>query len=287
SQDSIVTIADYLQAHHIPAKQTDKGLYYHIERQGKGAYPQTGDYVKVRFTGSLLNGQVFDASKDDEPFVFQLGHRQVILGWEFGIPLFDVGSKGILLVPSELAYGSRGVGKVPPNTPLLFEIELLEIMNFEQYDAYIVELEKKQRQRFEEEKQRQFREDKKLIQEYIISHKIKRAKRDDSGISYAITKKGKGALPKSGDIIEVAYSGFLINGTSFDKGTYTVELGKEKVIPGWEEGLPYFKKGSEGWILIPSKLAYGPRPIEEDDISIPANSVLIFKIKILDIERKD
>jgi FKBP-type peptidyl-prolyl cis-trans isomerase FkpA len=285
-KDSIITIEDYLKAQDLKATLSDKGLYYHIEKHGGGAKAANGDYVKVQFKGMLLNGKVFDQSKADEPFVFQLGNREVIAGWEHGIPLFPVGSKGILLVPTEMAYGSQGVGIVPPNTPLLFEIELLAILSFEEYDAYMVELEAKQQRKFEVEKGEQFKADKKIIQDYLIAQKIKKAKRDDSGISYAINKKGKGDLPQSGDIIEVAYTGYLTDGSVFDKGKYSVELGKGKVIEGWEVGLPYFNKGSEGWLLIPSKLAYGPMPIDEDGISIPGNSVLVFEIKILEVKRK-
>jgi len=285
STDTIITIEEYLKANELKAEISDKGIYYYIEDHGSGAQPKAGDYVKVRFKGTLLNGKVFDESKAGEPFVFQLGYRQVILGWEHGIPLFQVGSKGTLYVPSEMAYGNQGVGSVPPNTPLVFEIELLDILTFEEYDDYMVEMERKARQKFEEEKEEQFKLDKKAIQEYIISNKIKKAKRDDSGVSYALTKKGKGDLPNVGDVVEVSYTGYLTDGSVFDKGKYTVPLGKGKVIKGWEEGLHYFKKASEGWILVPSKLAYGPRSIEEDNISIPGNSILVFKIKVLEIKR--
>ncbi|MFT4667522.1 MAG: FKBP-type peptidyl-prolyl cis-trans isomerase FkpA [Polaribacter sp.] len=283
--DTIITIEEYLNANELKAQISDKGVYYHLDNHGNGAQPQRGDYVKVRFKGMLLNGKVFDQSPEKEPFVFQLGYRQVILGWEHGIPLFPVGSKGSLYVPAEMAYGSQGVGMVPPNTPLLFEIELLDILTFEEYDDHLVEMEKKQRRKFEEEKERQFKADKKIIQEYIISNKIKKAKRDDSGVSYALSKKGKGDLPKKSDLVEVSYKGYLTDGSVFDKGKYTVELGKGKVIKGWEKGLPYFKNGSKGWIIVPSKLAYGPRSIEEDNISIPGNSVLVFEIEILEIKR--
>ncbi len=283
--DTIITIEEYLNANELKAQISEKGVYYHIENHGNGEQPKSGDYVKVRFKGMLLNGKVFDESPEEEAFVFQLGYRQVILGWEHGIPLFPVGSKGNLYVPAEMAYGSQGVGLVPPNTPLLFEIELLDILTFEEYDDYLVEMEKKQRRKFEEEKERQFKADKKIIQEYLISNKIKKAKRDDSGVSYALTKKGKGDLPKKGDVVEVRYKGYLTDGSVFDQGKYTVPLGKGKVIKGWEEGLPYFKKGSKGWIIVPSKLAYGPRSIEEDNISIPGNSVLAFEIEVLEIKR--
>ena len=80
----------------------------------------------------------------------------------------------------------------------------------------------------------------------------------------------------------------LLDGTIFDstegKSPFEFTLGLGKTIPGWEEGLPFFKQGSQGYLLIPSQLAYGPRPIIEEDINIPGNSVLIFKIKVVEIE---
>ena len=95
-------------------------------------------------------------------------------------------------------------------------------------------------------------------------------------------------MAKPGDQLEVSYQGFLLDDSSFDASAaaspYRFELGKSKVIKGWEEGLQYFQKGSEGWLLIPSKLAYGPRSIEEGKILVPGNSVLIFKVKVVDIE---
>jgi len=163
-------------------------------------------------------------------------------------------------------------------------------MKFNEYDDYMVAMEKKARKEYEAKKKAQFKTDKKLIQEYLIENKIKKSKRLPSGVSYAITKKGKGDKAKAGDILQVEYAGFLLDGSPFDaskdKQPYQFQLGKRKVIQGWEQAFPHFKKGSEGWILVPSQLAYGPRPIEEDNISIPGNSVLVFKVKVVEVNER-
>ncbi len=283
-----LSLEGYLKSKNIEAEITEQGVYYKIDKYGSGEHPKPGDYVMVKYKGMLMNGTVFDESKEDEPFVFQLGYRHVIVGWEYGIPLFQVGSKGRLFVPAEMAYGHSSAGVVPPNSPLIFEIELVKIMNFDEYDDYMVAMEKKARKAYEARKKKQFETDKKLIQEYLIDKKIKKSKRLPSGVSYAITKKGKGENAKAGDILKVEYTGYLLDGSSFDaseeKKPYQFQLGKRKVIQGWEDAFPNFKKGSEGWILVPSKLAYGPRPIEEDNISIPGNSVLVFKVKVVEVK---
>ena len=282
----------YFTAQQISATPAEDGLYFKLDREGKGAYATRGDYVMVAYTGKLLNGQVFDQSADDSPFVFQLGYRQVIRGWEKGIPLFRVGSKGQLFVPAHLGYGSVGAGRaIPPNSDLIYELEVLEIMDIDRYDQYMEELERREQQLFEQERKQQFTADKKKIHEYTVSHKLK-TKRLPSGMSYALKKKGKGKLPRKGDILTVYYEGRLLDGTVFDssferKESFQFALGKGEVIEGWDDGLQYFKKGSEGWLLIPSKMAYGPRSIEEGDLHIPANAVLIFKIKVLNIERRN
>jgi len=286
--DSLKNLEDYLAHHEIEAKQSD-GLYYSIEREGKGDYPKAGDYVKLNYKGLLLNGKVFDQSEEDRPFVFQLGYRIVIQGWEKGIPLFQVGSKGKLFVPAELAYGRSGLGAIPPNTPLVFDIEVLEILDAKSYDRYMMEQERRERAAYEKHVQDQFKMDKKLIHEYAADNKL-RTKRTDSGVSYSLKKKGKGDVAKPGDVLTVHYEGYLLDGTKFDssydrKEPYEFVLGRRKVIQGWEDGLQFFKKGSEGWLLIPSKLAYGRLAIKEKGISVPGDSALAFKIKVLDIKR--
>lgn len=96
---------------------------------GTGAEAATGSTVSVHYTGTLLDGKKFDSSLDrGEPFSFTIGQRQVIQGWEQGIPGMKVGGKRKLIIPPELAYGDRAVGNViPANSTLVFEVELLSV----------------------------------------------------------------------------------------------------------------------------------------------------------------
>jgi FKBP-type peptidyl-prolyl cis-trans isomerase len=107
--------------------KTDSGLYYKITKKGEGAKAEKGQTVSVHYEGQLTNGMVFDSSfKRNEPIDFTLGVGQVIAGWDEGISLLNVGDKARLIIPSELAYGSRGAGGViPPDATLLFEVELV------------------------------------------------------------------------------------------------------------------------------------------------------------------
>ena len=109
-------------------EQTDSGLYYKINREGSGDYPSKGKNVSVHYRGMLLDGTVFDSSyQRNEPIVFPLGMGQVIKGWDEGIALLKRGSSAKLVVPSALAYGSKGAGGViPPDASLIFEVELID-----------------------------------------------------------------------------------------------------------------------------------------------------------------
>ncbi len=125
-----VKIQEYLTANNITAQPTESGMYYIEEVKGTGAKPIAGDKVKVHYTGMLLNGQKFDSSVDrGQPFEFTLGVGQVIRGWDEGIALMNIGSKGKLVIPSRMGYGERGAGRdIPPYAPLVFEVELLDIV---------------------------------------------------------------------------------------------------------------------------------------------------------------
>ena len=107
---------------------TASGLQYQILTQGEGPKPTVEDTVLVHYTGKTINGEVFDSSVErGEPIKF--GLLQVIPGWTEGLCLLNEGSKALLFVPQELAYGERGVSpKIPPYSTLIFEVELLQVI---------------------------------------------------------------------------------------------------------------------------------------------------------------
>ena len=96
---------------------------------GDGREAKNGDTVVMHYTGTLTDGTKFDSSLDrNEPFTTQIGVGQVIKGWDQGVPGMKIGGKRKLTIPSDLGYGSAGAGGViPPNTTLIFEVELLDI----------------------------------------------------------------------------------------------------------------------------------------------------------------
>jgi len=110
---------------------TQSGLKYYDFEMGDGATPEPGQVVSVHYTGWLEDGTKFDSSLDwGTPFVFPVGMEYVIPGWDEGVSTMQVGGKRQLVIPAELAFGEEGAGQaIPPDTTLIFEVELLEVQS--------------------------------------------------------------------------------------------------------------------------------------------------------------
>jgi len=111
------------------ATTTPSGLTYLITKKGTGRQPKAGETVVMHYTGMLTDGVKFDSSRDrDKPFAFKLGAGQVIKGWDEGVSKLRVGDHAILVIPGNLAYGSKGAGDViPPDSTLIFVVEVVDV----------------------------------------------------------------------------------------------------------------------------------------------------------------
>ncbi|HKX31751.1 MAG TPA: FKBP-type peptidyl-prolyl cis-trans isomerase [Blastocatellia bacterium] len=125
---ALVGTAFYNQRGNAGETTTNSGLKYVDEVVGTGESPAPGKMVKVHYTGKLENGTKFDSSVDrGAPFEFKIGTGQVIRGWDEGVMSMKVGGKRKLIVPPALGYGSRQAGAIPPNSTLIFDVELLGV----------------------------------------------------------------------------------------------------------------------------------------------------------------
>ena len=122
--------------------------------------------------------------------------------------------------------------------------------------------------------------DEDIIQEYIADNNLD-AVATGSGLYYVIETPGNGVFPDLSSVVTVAYTGKLTDGIIFDQSSSVgISFPLTNVIQGWQEGIPLFSEGGRGKLLIPSALGYGNNAIG----SIPANSVLIFDIELLDVD---
>jgi FKBP-type peptidyl-prolyl cis-trans isomerase FkpA len=130
-------LKEYFKKNHIKAQKTPSGLYYTINKKGTGDNAKVGQNVTMNYLGKFMDGKQFDANMDAnyqpvagrQPFTFNLGRHQVISGWDEGVQLLNKGSRATLYLPSGLAYGPNGRGGIPPNSILIFDVEVMGIAN--------------------------------------------------------------------------------------------------------------------------------------------------------------
>jgi peptidylprolyl isomerase len=239
-------------------KTTASGLKYSVLKAGApdGKLPKSTDKVKVHYTGWLTDGTLFDSSVTrGQPVEF--GLTQVIPGWTEGLQLMTPGSKFKLTIPPELGYGARGMpGAIPPNSTLIFEVELLSIT--------------------EGPKPMPVPDFPKIDETKLTT--------TASGLKYMVLQEGEGKTPTAAQRVTAHYAGWLTDGKRFDSSYprgEPLKIPVGGVIKGWTEGLQLMKEGSKYLFVIPSNLAYGPagRPPV-----IPGDATLIFQIELLKVE---
>jgi peptidylprolyl isomerase len=235
-------------------QKTASGLVYKITEQGNGIQASKGDKITVHYTGTLTNGTKFDSSKDrNQPFSFKLGIGQVFIGWDVGIALLRVGDKAVFTIPSELGYGDREMGNIPPNSTLVFEVELLNVEE--------------------------------APKPYNVTGKDTLT--TASGLKYIVVSKGQQSAERavSGSNVSVHYTGYLPDGKVFDSSIERADplkfkLGAGRVIKGWDEGIALMQVGDKIRLIIPPNLAYGEQGAGG---VIPPNTTLTFDVELVAI----
>lgn len=142
TQEDIQIIENYIAENNLDANRTESGLFYVIEKQGTGQEVDQGDEVSVHYTGYVLDGTVFDTSRESvarnhniytegrpySPIEFPVGQGQVIPGWDEGLQLLRKGTVAKLIIPSPLAYGNRQASEViTANSILVFDVEVVDV----------------------------------------------------------------------------------------------------------------------------------------------------------------
>jgi FKBP-type peptidyl-prolyl cis-trans isomerase FkpA len=250
----IEQIEKYIKDNNLTAEKTVHGVYYVIENPGGAEKPTLLNTVILNYKGYLLDSREFDSANKAEIKVFQQ-----VEGFQIGIQKFGKGGKGKILVPSRLGYGTSEVREnkltIPGSSVLVYDVE---VFDWNEVSGTGSSLESEQ------------------IEKYIKDNNLK-AEKTTEGLYYVIDEPGGSDKPKLSSTVTINYRGYLLNLKEFDKGN-NVSFPLNQLIEGWKIGIPKFGKGGKGKLLIPSRLGYGPNTVG----SIPANSILIFDIELLD-----
>ncbi len=128
-ENQAAEIARYISDNQLQMSKTESGLYYQFALKGFARRVKPGDTVFVHYTGYLLDGTTFDSTiPRNQPFVFIVGTGSVIKGWDEALQLMSIRDRLMVIIPYQMAYGEKGGSTIPPFTPLVFEIELLNIL---------------------------------------------------------------------------------------------------------------------------------------------------------------
>jgi peptidylprolyl isomerase len=258
---------------------TDSGLQYFVIESGDGASPTVEDFVTVHYKGQFIDGREFDSSyARGEPATFPAG--RLIPGFTEALTLMKVGDKWEVTIPSDLAYGPNGAGGgvIPGDSTLVFQLELLDVMN----EAQAEELAKEQQAASEAEAQA-FRQSQ---MDFLTLNLAKDGiKATESGLQYRVIKEGEGATPGPRSKVTVHYSGKLTNGEEFDssyKRGEPIQFPLNGVIKGWTEGVQLMKEGAKYEFFLPYDLAYGERGTPS---GIPPYATLVFIVELISVDR--
>lgn len=206
---------------------TESGLQYVVIEEGSGDLAEVGDNIVANYTGYLTTGSTFDSSLGGEPFRFPLGQGRVIPGWDEGFGLFPPGTKAILIIPSDLAYGPQGNQNIPPNSTLYFDVELVDIV--------------------ESPKPEEIAEG-----DYITT---------DSGLRYADITEGDGETAELGTVAVIEYQywedGAYVSGSAETAQPLTFPVGMNAFVPGIDEGVQGMKVGGVRQIIMNGALVEG------------------------------
>jgi peptidylprolyl isomerase len=225
----------------------------HDLKEGTGATPVRGSKVTVHYTGWLTDGTQFDSSVGrGKPFDFRLETGSVIQGWHQGVAGMKVGGHRQLVIPSDLAYGDKNKGKIPPNSTLIFEIQLLDVG------------------------------DVRVPPEAMPTNE--NWTNGEDGLQYVDLTAGSGKEIVSGSVVKAEVTMWLDNG-EYVFSTYQGEQpipfirGSNRIIPGWDLGSHGMKMGGSRLLRIPPQLAFG----DKGKGKIEPNATIRAQIDIIEV----
>lgn len=267
-------LEQYLEDNNITQQPTASGLYYIPIVEGTGVSPVEGTYIEIQYVGELVDGTIFTTSYQDKAetygitdndFLYGPARLQVgyigVEGLNEGIQLMKVGGKAKIIIPSNLAMGKTGTGKVTPYSTLIYTIELLEA--FEDPEA------------FEQDR----------IWAYLKAGKYEQVDSTESGLYYIKQTAGAGEYFVDGNEVKVFYTGKFLDGRVFDSNVggevLTFTLPGAYMIDGWNEGLKLMRNGEKGTLIIPYYLGYGEdgRYDQYGRVVIPPFMTLVFEME--------
>lgn len=256
-------IRAYIAKNNIAAQSTKEGLYYKIVAKGtSGRKPEIEDQIRIKFLARRLDGFIVDSSDVNRSSSSQVFYKAGRLTYYTQQPLFSdsalelifgsllsEGDSALLLVPSHLSSGAGGSLLLPAYSPVRIDIKVVSIKS-----------------------------EKDFVDAFVREHNVVITETTESGLRFGkVITRSDSVQVKSGDQIQVKYTGRRMDYSIFDSGTIAVTLGTTKVVQGFSEGLLKMRVGEKAHLLFPSKLGYGAKGTD----GIAPYSPLFFEVEIV------
>jgi peptidylprolyl isomerase len=233
----------------------ESGLQVYVIDEGDGETPADGQPVRVDYTAWLGDGTRLDSSLDTgEPLVFAVGAEQIFAGMSEAVSTMRVGGQSQFIIPPELAFGAEGAGMIPPDTALIFLVDLLELLPPAPENPEDV-----------------------AGDDYTA---------DENGFLIYDVQEGDGEAAAPGDIVEFHVTGWLEDdGTkilsSYDQGeAIMLPINSGQALPGWDAGLTGMQPGGVRQVMVPPELGFGETGA---GTVVPPNASLIWLIELIQI----
>lgn len=286
-------------------KKTGTGIEYaFVVDKTTGAKPQEGDQIKINMVSIAGNRYLYNSFQQNKGKPVEFGVAKPAFKGDIieVITLMNAGDSVVCLIDADLVYKNTKQKKpdfVKKGEKIQYMIKLVSIkpkaIVQKEQQALINKQIKEQLAKQQKEEQKQIGAQEKELQSYFKANNITPLK-TASGLYYVIKEEGAGAKPSANDTVSLNYRGKLINGTTFDSNIdsafghlspFVFPLGAGRVIKGWDEGVALLNQGTKATFFIPSRLGYSTQAMPGNAANpkgIPANSVLIFDVELLNIK---
>ncbi len=265
------------------------GVQFKIINDVPGKNTEVGQYINMNIKMKADTQLLQSTWTDGRPASIPCKPSNAKADFTTVFPYLSKGDSAVVRIAMDTIIAANPGQQLPPfikkGKSIFFEVTVADIKTADEFKKEMDDRNKEMQAAMGKVAEN----DDKLIRDYLATNNIK-AEKTNSGLYYSVKKEGQGAEVAKGQKVSVNYTGKLLNGKMFDSNTdpskghvqpFEFNVGAGNVIPGWDEGLTYFKKGTQGTLYIPSTLGYGPRGSGPD---IGPNSVLVFDIEVLDIK---
>lgn len=271
-------LRQYLESKSINTEPTASGLYFISTVPGSGSQPSSGNWVIIRYTAKMINDRVFDTTDESVAKSSNIhtssvlyGNRRIsmismgIKGVQEGLELMKEGEQATLIIPSHLGYGNDGAGMVPAYSTLVYDIELVNVIEDPvEYEQEMID---------------------NYIAQYADSTHLT-IEEKESGLYYIEIQEGTGEnTPQENETASILYTGRLTDGRVFDSNAggsvYNLEIGAGGSIAGFEEAIKLMKPEGKSRVIIPSSSGYGT---EGSGTKIVGYTPLVFDLELVEIK---